>query len=113
MTRLQLTREPIAKTGMLIRRPVTEVFEAFIDPRITTKIWFTKSSGRLEPGKRVQWTWEMYGISTQVDVKSIEVNKRILIEWSAYDQPTMVEWTFAAREDRSTFVSITNTGFKG
>lgn len=35
-------------TGMLIRRPVMDVFEAFIDPDITTTFWFTKSSGRLE-----------------------------------------------------------------
>lgn len=31
----------IAKTEMLIRRPVAEVFEAFIEPEITTKFWFT------------------------------------------------------------------------
>jgi len=39
-------------TGMLIRRPVAEVFEAFIDPDITTQFWFTRSSGRLEPANR-------------------------------------------------------------
>jgi uncharacterized protein YndB with AHSA1/START domain len=44
---------------MLIRKPVAEVFEAFVNPDITTKFWFTKSSGRLEAGKQVQWEWEM------------------------------------------------------
>ena len=43
-----------AKAGMLIRRHVKEVFEAFIDPAITTKFWFTKSSGRLVKGNRVR-----------------------------------------------------------
>ena len=33
---------------MLIRKPVAEVFEAFVDPDITAKFWFTKGSGRLE-----------------------------------------------------------------
>ena len=47
----------IAKTEMLIRRPVAEVFEAFINPDITTKFWFTKSSGRLEAGKQIRWDW--------------------------------------------------------
>ena len=37
------------KVGMLIRRPPEDVFEAFADPAITTRFWFTKSSGRLEP----------------------------------------------------------------
>ena len=44
----------ILKVDMLIRKPVKEVFEAFIDPSITTKFWFTKSSGRLEVGKRIR-----------------------------------------------------------
>ena len=55
MANLQLTKVPIARTGMLIRRPVADVFEAFINPDITTKFWFTRSSGRLEAGKQVQW----------------------------------------------------------
>ena len=42
---LHLTRVPIAETGMLIRKPVAEVFEAIVNPEITTKFWFTRSSG--------------------------------------------------------------------
>jgi uncharacterized protein YndB with AHSA1/START domain len=45
----------VAKAEMLIRRPVSEVFEAFIDPDITSKFWFTGSSGRLVQGERVHW----------------------------------------------------------
>lgn len=33
---------------MLIRKPVKEVFEAIINPEITTKFWFTGSNGRLD-----------------------------------------------------------------
>lgn len=42
---MTLTQAPIAKAEMLIRKPVAEVFEAFVNPEITTKFWFTKSSG--------------------------------------------------------------------
>ena len=103
----------IAKTEMLIRRPVAEVFEAFIDPEVTTKFWFTKSSGRLEPGKEVRWEWEMYNASTEVNVKTIEPDKRILVEWTGEGGPTTIEWTFTARPDETTFVSITSSGFHG
>lgn len=113
MNKLQLKQAPIAKTGMLIRKPVAEVFEAFINPDITTRFWFTKSSGRLEVGKQVQWDWEMYGISIPVTAKIIEPNKRIVIEWPGYGAPTTVEWIFASQEDGTTFVSITNAGFTG
>jgi uncharacterized protein YndB with AHSA1/START domain len=97
-----------AKAEMLILRPVSEVFEAFVNPEITTRFWFTKSSGRLEAGKEIQWDWEMYNASVQIAVKVIEENKRILIEW-----PTAVEWIFTPRADNTTFVSITNIGFNG
>jgi uncharacterized protein YndB with AHSA1/START domain len=103
----------IAKTEMLIRRPVADVFDAFINPDITTKFWFTKSSGRLETGKEIRWEWEMYKSGTDVNVKAIEPNKRILVEWMAYGGPTTIEWIFTARPDNTTFVSITNRGFQG
>src|SRR5262245_16634308 len=98
---LQLTQAPAAKTEMLIRKDVAAVFEAFIDPAITSKFWFTKGSGRLEPGTHVQWDWEMYGASAQVVVQVIEQNKRILVEWSGYGTPTVVEWRFTARPDNT------------
>ncbi len=113
MNNLQLTHIPVAKAEMLIRKPVTEVFEAFVNPEITTKFWFTKSSGRLEAGKQVTWTWEMYDVSSQVTVKEVEKNKRILIEWSGYGSPNTVEWIFTPYGNDATFVSITNSGFSG
>jgi len=113
MDNLQLTHVPITKTGMLIRKPVADVFEAFINPDITTKFWFTKSSGRLEAGKQVQWDWEMYDISIPVTAKAIEPNKHIVIEWPGYSGLSTVEWVFAPQEDGTTFVSITEAGFTG
>jgi uncharacterized protein YndB with AHSA1/START domain len=103
-----LNQAPIAKVEMLIRKPVEEVFEAFINPAITSRFWFSKSSGRLEKGRRVQWEWEMYGAHADVDVKEIEENKRILIEFG-----TTVEWIFTPQAENETFVTITNSGFKG
>lgn len=102
-----------SKTGMLIRRPVAEVFEAFVDPAITTRFWFTRSSGRLQAGKQVQWEWEMYGISVTVTVQAVEPNARIVVEWPGTGGPTTVEWRFAAQKDGTTFVGITHSGFTG
>ena len=113
MDNRQLKQVPITKTGMLIRKPVADVFAAFINPDITTKFWFTKSNGRLETGKPVQWDWEMYGVSISVTVKAIEPNKRIVIEWPGYSGSTTVEWIFAPQQDGTTFVSITEAGFTG
>src|SRR5437867_13337563 len=108
MDNLQLKQVPITKTGMLIRKPVADVFEAFVNPDITTKFWFTKSSGRLEAGKQVQWDWEMYGISIPVTAKAIEPNKRIVIEWPGHNRPTTAEWVFSPQKDGTTSVGITD-----
>ena len=113
MGKLQLTKEPVAKAEMLVRRPVQEVFEAFINPEMTSRFWFTKGSGRLEAGKQVTWEWGMYNISAQVNVREVKENKRILIEWSGNNKPTAVEWVFTPYGDGATFVSVTESGFSG
>ena len=110
---MELETAPVAKSEMLIRRPVSEVFEAFVDPAITSRFWFTKGSARLEPGREVTWDWEMYNFSVQVKVREVVKDKRIVIEWGAYDEPSTIEWTFTARPDNTTFVGITNSGFAG
>jgi uncharacterized protein YndB with AHSA1/START domain len=108
-----LTVEPVASAMMLIRRPVEEVFEAFVNPDITTKFWFTKSSGRLESGERVEWSWEMYGVSVPVEVKTVVPSTKISIEWGDQSNRTSVEWTFKSLGELGTFVKVVNSGFQG
>ncbi|MFL5320738.1 MAG: SRPBCC family protein [Myxococcaceae bacterium] len=110
---MALKTAPAVRQQMLIRKPVADVFRAFIDPAITTKFWFTKSSGKLEQGKSVRWEWEMYGASVDVKVQALEPNKRIRIEWGSGGVFTIVEWEFDARPDGTTLVKVANTGFKG
>ena len=108
-----MSNDPISvKAEMLIRKPVDVVFEAFIDPAVTTQFWFTKSSGKMETGKQIQWTWEMFNVGTTVDVKSVEPNQRILIEWGEGNTRNTVEWLFKPHA-KGTVVTITNSDFKG
>jgi len=69
-----------SEAKMLIRKPVEEVFEAFMNPEITKNFWFTKSSGRLEVDKKITWTWEMYNASTTVIAREILRDQKILFE---------------------------------
>ena len=88
---LHLTRVPITETGMLIRKPVAEVFEAIVNPEITTK----------------------FDVSIEVTAKAIDNNRRIVVEWPGYSGLTTVEWTFAPLNDGHTFVTVTESGFTG
>ena len=109
---MEVKIQPIAKGELLIRKPVADVFQAFVDPDIITKFWFNRSDGRLETGNTVHWYWDLFNASTEVRVRAIEENKRILIEWDA-DNPTTVEWIFTPRSIDTTYVSIVNKGFTG
>jgi uncharacterized protein YndB with AHSA1/START domain len=104
---------PVANAGLLIRRPLAEVFEAFIDPVITARFWFSEGSGRLAPGARVSWTWGMYGMSFPVVVTAYEVDRRLAVDWGEGDDMTHVEWTFDPNGGEQTFVSIAHSGFTG
>ena len=94
---------------MLIRKPASEVFEAFINPEITVNFWFTRSSGRLEEGSTVEWFWDMYNVSTAAAVKEIIPDKKIQIEWG--DPASTVDFLFSEAEG-GTYVIIKNYGFQ-
>lgn len=100
--------KPVVKTQMQIRKPAREVFNAFVDPDVTTKFWFSKSSGKLEAGKKVRWDWGMYGVGAAVEVKAIEPHTRILIEW--LEDGSTTEWRFEARDENTTLVKVVYSG---
>ena len=111
---MNLKKQPTAKAELLIRKPVAEVFEAFIDPDVITKFWFERSSGRLERGGAVKWYWDLFEFSIDVLARDIVKNERILIEWRVENgNLTTVEWTFTPRTDDTTYVSIVVDGFTG
>ena len=109
-------KHAIAATQQLvIRRPVSEVFRAFADPEVTTKFWFSRSSGPLAGGAVVKWYFDPHGVSADVRVLEFEPDERILIEWGDFDggDVSTVTFTFEARPEDRTFVHIVNSGFTG
>ena len=100
-----------SEAQMQIRKPVSEVFNAFIDPELTKHFWFTKGSDKLEVGKPVTWTWEMYNFSTKVIATEILTDKKISINWFTSDAPTKVDFEFKPLSDGTTFVTIKHSGF--
>lgn len=103
-----------AKSGMLIRRPAGEVFEAFVNPDVTTQFWFTKSSGQLEEGKTVIWIWGKFSVSADITVTKIEENKMIQFQWPSGDEESAyrtVELSFESKTEVTTFVQVVESGF--
>mgnify|MGYP003527745505 CR=1 FL=1 len=49
---------PVARAEMLIRRPPSDVYRAFVDPAETSNFWFTRGSASLRQGEKVKWYWD-------------------------------------------------------
>ncbi|MFE6748288.1 SRPBCC family protein [Kitasatospora purpeofusca] len=113
METLELTQAPRAYACMLVRRPADEAFRAFADPAVTTRFWYSGSSGPMVPGAALRWEWETYGASAEVKVLEVEEGRLIRFEWGNYDRPTTVELRFTPRSAEAAFVEVTETGFRG
>ncbi|MCJ0743567.1 SRPBCC family protein [Pedobacter montanisoli] len=99
----------IITVQMLIKKPADVVYQAFINPEVTTNFWFTKSSGKLEKGKTINWQWEMYEASADVYVEQLTENQQIIIKWG--DPQTTVEFNFNTLSANETYLVIKNYGF--
>ena len=100
-----------AGAQMMIRKNIAEVFNAFIDPVITSNFWFTKGSGKLEVDKEVIWEWEMYNVSAKVVTREIIPDEKIVFEWGDDNEWTEVEMGFLNFGPEATYVTIVHSGF--
>ncbi|MCO4293035.1 SRPBCC domain-containing protein [Solitalea sp. MAHUQ-68] len=106
---MNLDNSACAEAQMMIRKPVSQVFQSMIDPAITTNFWFTKSSGKLVANQKVTWTWEMYNFSTEAEIIEIIENEKIVFNWGK--EPRTVEFTFKSLSEHSTYVVVKEYGY--
>lgn len=96
----------IIETQMMIRQPVRQVFNAFIDPEMTTRFWFSSSTGKLQQDATLIWSWDKYQVSAKVSVTSIIPDQLIRIQWG--EPSTTVDFIFEALNDTQTYLKIQN-----
>lgn len=98
-----------------VQRPVEEVFDAVYNPEKLSRYFTTGgSTGPLEAGTTVTWSWHDYPGSYQVHVRECVKNERIVFEWatSSGDYDTRTEMTFESLNANETLVKITESGWK-
>ncbi|KPL90124.1 SRPBCC family protein [Herpetosiphon geysericola] len=113
MSELHLSQNLHSKTGMLIRKPIEFVFEALVNPALTTQFWFTASSGWLEQGKTVTWEWAMYDVAVEVTPLVVQPPSQLVIEWPGYAGLAQVTWSLQALPNQTTYVEVAESGFTG
>jgi len=96
------------KTGIVILKPVHEVFEAIVDPVKLSVYFISKSNGRMEEGKNLFWKFPEMDMEFPVRVAKIEKDKYISYYWDDRDgKELLVEMTLTPKENGSTYIVIT------
>ena len=95
------------KTALQILKPANEVFEAIVDPIKMSNYFISKSSGRMEEGKQINWQFPEFDLEFPVRVGKIESNKYISFYWDVDGIELLVEMTLTSRDENKTVVTIT------
>jgi uncharacterized protein YndB with AHSA1/START domain len=95
------------KVQMGILKPTHEVFEAIVDPDKMNKYFISTSTGKMESGKTLTWTWTDFGAEIVIKVGKIEKDKIVSFEWSGSGSERVVVITLEPKEKDKTLVKIT------
>ena len=96
-------------TQMGIQKPAKDVFEAIVNPEKMNKYFITTSTGRMESGKNLTWTWEDYDAEHQIKVGKIEKDKLVSFTWEGSGVECLVVITLEQKGDNQTLVKITES----
>ena len=98
----------IARVAIPIRRPVSDVFNSFVDPSIITRFWLQSTSGPLARSATVEWHFMVPGAVEKVTVHEFEDKRRIAFGWS---DGVNVAMNFSETGPDSTLLSVEASGF--
>lgn len=104
--------EPKFSLQTRINKPLSEVFDAVVNPKKIVGYFCNQADAPLVEGQTVHWTWTAHKVTHPVIVKNIVPNSKIVIEWpSASGGTTVAEMSFSALEENRTLVKISESGW--
>jgi len=99
----------VARAKLLIRRPASEVCNAFVRPDILTKFWLKGTTGPLGRGAQVEWQFMVPGATERVKVTAFEEPHHLAFAWLLGG--LSVDLKFFEQEESITVVSVEVRGF--
>lgn len=93
----------VSKAKLQINKPISQVYEGIVNHEIMTNYFISKSSGRMENGGEVMWTFPEFNESFLVKNIELEVNRSISFVW---DEETVVRITLEEQPDGSVVVAV-------
>lgn len=98
-----------AKASIAIQKPVSEIFEAIINPASIQNYFISKGSGRLEKGKEVFWEFPEFEGSFPIKVIELIPEELVIFEW---DPNSIVEIRLRSIAENDTVVTVQETGYQ-
>jgi uncharacterized protein YndB with AHSA1/START domain len=98
-----------------IGKPVAEVFDAVYNPAKLRRYFTTAgASAPLDEGRTVSWEFADHPGAFDIRVTKVIPGKLIVFEWPSQEggYHTRVEMAFEPVDDKTTLVSITESGWK-
>ncbi len=96
-----------AKASIGIQKPVSEVFEAIVNPEIMQNYFISKGSGRMETGKEIFWTFPEFEGSYPLTTKEIIPNEKIVFDW---DPKSLVTIELQQLSENNTMIKVSEAG---
>ncbi|WP_277011799.1 SRPBCC domain-containing protein [Flavobacterium lindanitolerans] len=104
-------KELTIKVAIQILKPVSEVFEAIVDPEKMANYFIGKGSGRMEEGKEIEWKFPEFDMQFPITVGKIEKDKYVSYYWDVNEKKNLVEITLAPF-GKDTVVTVTEKGME-
>ena len=96
-----------AKATIAIQKPVSEVFEAIVDPDMMQNYFISKSSGRMEVGKEIFWSFPEFEGSYPLTTTEIIRNEKIVFVW---DPKSVVTIELQKLSENETVIKVSEEG---
>lgn len=97
----------IARARIQISKPISEVYEGIVNHEIMTNYFISESTGRMENGREIYWTFPEFNEKCLVRDISLEVDRLVSFVW---DEDTVVRILLEEQPDATVVVSVTEDG---
>lgn len=97
----------VISTSLQISKTPEVVFEAIIDPAHLTNYFISRSSGKMEEGKTLEWEFSEFPGSFPVRILTVKPNVSITFEWDGETHPLTVTINLEPRNNgEATLVKV-------
>ena len=94
-----------------IRRPIDETFDAIVNPERLTRYFVSHTTGPMEEGRKITWTFEDVGAELEIKVLEVNKPKAISFEWGGSGKITYVYIQLEEKKEDLTSIEIGENSF--